>query len=412
MKRINNYFSYFLPASLFVSSLLPNFGAIDIIAPQWLALSLFGSLGLLGFALTSPNLRFGKTFRIVNSLYISFIILSCLSLIKSDNIDSSLISLSQYFTNYVVFLCFILSFNNMNKWKEFFTLLIMVSLTLELISILTPMYLDITYSEGIMARSNSYTGLAANINIASFSITTKLIFIIILLFNNRVNKIYKLFSWVLLIFSILVLVALSSRGALISLIIILLFFSIKFIFHQRNKILLLLGISFFTLFISNKLISNGRTIESRIQSISTQDHSLSSRFNYSTHALISIKENPFLGIGLGNWKLKSIEFDKYDIKGFIVPYHVHNDFLQIAAESGILASLFYIGLFIVPVLIIIKKKKIQIFINEYDEIPFVILIFIGIFFIDSMINFPIARPINQLMFNSIIAIFTIFMKDE
>lgn len=412
MKRIKNYLPYFIQALLFVSSLLPNFGAIDIIAPQWLALSFFGSLGLLWFSFASSNLRLGKAFKIVNIIYLGFIILSCLSILKSENIDSSLITLSQYFTNYIVFLCFVFSFNSITKWKDFFTLLIMVSLTVELVSILTPIYLDIIYSGGIIARSNSYTGLAANINIASFSIVSKLIFIIILLFSNITKSVYKLACWVLLIFSILVLVALSSRGALISLIIIFLFFSVKFIIHQRHKVLLLLGISIFTLFISNKLISNGRTIESRIQSINTKDHSLTSRFNYSNDALLSIKENPFLGIGIGNWKLKSIEFDKYYIRGFIVPYHVHNDFLQIAAESGILASLFYIGLFIIPILIIIKKKSILVFINEYDEIPFVILIFMGIFFIDSMINFPIARPINQLMFNSVIAIFTILMKDE
>ena len=47
-----------------------------------------------------------------------------------------------------------------------------------------------------------------------------------------------------------------------------------------------------------------------------------------------IKSNPILGVGLGNWKLKSIEYDAKDIEGYVVPYHAHSDFIQLGAELG------------------------------------------------------------------------------
>ena len=48
--------------------------------------------------------------------------------------------------------------------------------------------------------------------------------------------------------------------------------------------------------------------------------------------LTHITSNPIFGTGLGNWKLKSIDYDKNDINGYVVPYHAHSDFIQLGAE--------------------------------------------------------------------------------
>ena len=52
-----------------------------------------------------------------------------------------------------------------------------------------------------------------------------------------------------------------------------------------------------------------------------------------------MKSNPVFGVGLGNWKLKSIEYDAKDILGYVVPYHAHSDFIQLGAELGIIGFL-------------------------------------------------------------------------
>ena len=68
-----------------------------------------------------------------------------------------------------------------------------------------------------------------------------------------------------------------------------------------------------------------------------------------------ISKNPLLGLGIGNWKFKSIEYDGKNMMEYTVPFYAHNDFLQIGAEIGILGLAFYLLFIIRPFLILIKK---------------------------------------------------------
>ena len=77
-----------------------------------------------------------------------------------------------------------------------------------------------------------------------------------------------------------------------------------------------------------------------------KDGSLIQRINFYSHAVNSIFKNPFLGVGLGNWKIKSIDLNKENIIGYSIPYHVHNDYLEIGAEIGIVGLGIYIAIFI------------------------------------------------------------------
>ena len=84
---------------------------------------------------------------------------------------------------------------------------------------------------------------------------------------------------------------------------------------------------------------------------------------YYNDVLEHLVSNPFFGVGLGNWKLKSIDYDKNDINGYVVPYHAHSDFIQLGAELGIIGFLLYLGIFILViyyVIYLIKQKDIDI----------------------------------------------------
>ena len=63
-------------------------------------------------------------------------------------------------------------------------------------------------------------------------------------------------------------------------------------------------------------------------SISTNDGSVNQRLRYYEDVLTHLSSNPIFGVGLGNWKLKSIEYDANDILGYVVPYHAHSDFIR------------------------------------------------------------------------------------
>jgi len=139
---------------------------------------------------------------------------------------------------------------------------------------------------------------------------------------------------------------------------------------------------------------NPDEISSRINSIAlnTEDDSINERLGYYSDAVKTIMQYPVFGIGIGNWKIKSIEYSRNSMAGYTVPYHVHNDFLQISAEIGVVGGLLYLMIYLVPIYrIAIKLKD-----GVLDNLNLVYLLIISAIFIDSMLNFPLARPVNHI----------------
>ena len=135
------------------------------------------------------------------------------------------------------------------------------------------------------------------------------------------------------------------------------------------------------------------------------DGSVNERLNFYTTAIGSIIDNPILGIGYGNWKIKSIDLSKEIIISYRVPYFAHNDFLQITAEIGIFGGICYMFYIFFPFWVSFKKTiKHRLF-----NIDFMIFLIFLIYIIDSMLNFPVNRPINLIyLFFAII----LFYKSE
>ena len=131
----------------------------------------------------------------------------------------------------------------------------------------------------------------------------------------------------------------------------------------------------------------------------------SSRIDYYKDALNSFKEKPLTGIGIGNWKLNSIEKGKRHIEGYIVPYHSHNDFIQLLAETGILGLISYVMIFILSLYKPIRELSIL-----KKPILFSCFCFYVDLFLDANLNFPIARPIMQTKLALVLAILTKYGK--
>ena len=121
--------------------------------------------------------------------------------------------------------------------------------------------------------------------------------------------------------------------------------------------------------------------------------SINQRLSYYKASFDIIKSSPLLGIGIGNWKLVSIKYLNDKMQEYIVAGYAHNDFIQIAAEIGILGMLCYIMIFVIVTLKLLKG----IFKNTNDYfVKVTLLAMIGVFIIDSMLNFPISRPISYV----------------
>jgi len=173
---------------------------------------------------------------------------------------------------------------------------------------------------------------------------------------------------------------------------------------------LLVAIAINQSFLSSKgadVISRAATI-----SISNKDNSISQRLRYYEDVLTHMFSNPILGVGLGNWKLKSIEYDSKDINGYVVPYHAHSDFIQLGAELGIFGFLLYLGVFlwaIVYVYRLLQSSQLDLY-----EKTFILLILtsLGIYSVDANLNFPIARPQVLVVWTLIIALISSYYLKE
>ena len=67
-------------------------------------------------------------------------------------------------------------------------------------------------------------------------------------------------------------------------------------------------------------------------------------FNTNVKPLFLAKDIGIL-MGISHINMLVKKFDKESISGYTVPYHVHNDFLEVATELGLLGVFFYISIF-------------------------------------------------------------------
>ena len=74
--------------------------------------------------------------------------------------------------------------------------------------------------------------------------------------------------------------------------------------------------------------ANTNSFTDTVGKIEFNNEASNGRFDYWFDVYNHLKDNPFIGCGLGNWKIASIEYGKRHINGYTVPYHAHNDFLQ------------------------------------------------------------------------------------
>ena len=155
---------------------------------------------------------------------------------------------------------------------------------------------------------------------------------------------------------------LMSRAAIIALSLVFISIILLSVFANKKKyffanglIILSLSISIFSYNLINEKNAYNY-IGERFSNVTNPiaDGSVKERLNFYTTSVQSIIDNPILGIGLGNWKIKSIDLSKDIIRSYRVPYFVHNDFLQTAAEIGIIGGLCFVFSFFIHYLFHLK----------------------------------------------------------
>ena len=371
----------------------------DRIIPQFLFLSLLNTVSFFYL------LRNNKLLISINSaikeriikLYSLFILVCFISIFFADNFSESVITFSQYFTYLLSFIAIYTISKLIGKtFLKLFIFLSIIALFIESSSILYNAVDRVLIKGETFERDNfllrTFTG---NINIAANSIVSKIMLLYLVIYTYK-DRIITYLSYILLFISFSALYILLTRSAFLSLgvltFIIVIFNYKKIITHSIPLLaILLIGYFFVNLTFNSQ---NPDEISSRISSIAltTEDDSINERLGYYSDAVKSIIEFPLFGIGIGNWKIKSIEYAGVDVNGYTVPYHTHNDFLQISAEIGVIGGIIYLMIYLIPIYQVLIKLKNRVL----DNLNLVYLLIIASIFIDSMLNFPIARPVNHI----------------
>ena len=408
----NQIISKILISLFLITYFIPNFSAIDRIGNQWFYLSIMSFLSII-FIIKDQNLytKIKSTiFEKSSILYLIFILWTLSSIFFSYNKVEALVTFNQFFSIFISFIIIKTLLHNIPNGIDFILKLFLILLTLEVFMSLIPIIKDIENNK-LLIRSMDYKGAAANINITSFSILYKTP--ILLYFLTKEKKIYMKFIFIFLLFSIFLIISiLGTRGAYIGTIICVISYlafllktNFKILFKIKQFAILCLTL-ILVLFANVNLAQGGTDAISRASTISlnTEDGSVNSRLRYYKQGINHFIENPIIGVGIGNWKLFSIDYDKNNIDAFIVPYHAHNDFIQLLVELGLLGLIFYILFIFFSVNKLFKNSFFD------DHINFLLLGSLLIYLLDSMINFPIARPISQLFLITFICLISLYEK--
>ncbi|NHM08251.1 tetratricopeptide repeat protein [Flavobacterium sp. CYK-4] len=150
-------------------------------------------------------------------------------------------------------------------------------------------------------------------------------------------------------------------------------------------------------------------IERYIQRVSN-NKTLTSRMQLWENSIQMWQENPWLGVGAGNWQ---VEFPKYGLdhfdemsitNGWQTVQRAHNDFLTILCENGLIGLLTYLvifGIIFYQLIFLIRKS------DSSQQFKFVLIFgVIAGYFVIALFDFPLERIEHQIFLMLLFAITT------
>jgi len=403
---------------------VPNWEAVDKIAPQWLVMSTL-NLGSLFYILRNKksldNILTLSIKSKMNLTYMAFIIWAFGSILYAINPTEAIVNIARQLNVFLMFFSMSLFTYRIKNKLKFLPWVLALILLIEVYAVIDDA-IELFKNAGRI-EGGQLKGVTANRNITAFSIALKIPFILYLIYISKKTWI-KLFSLTLISLSLICISMIQSRASFIAVGLIALmycglhvviFIKSKYKTRQLYKLgniifPLIISIAFNQVFLSSKgvdVVSRASTI-----SVSTDDNSINQRLRYYEDVLTHMVSNPIFGVGLGNWKLKSIDYDSRDIKGYVVPYHAHSDFIQLGAELGVLGFLFYLGIFLWAAYYVYRLLRHSDLDIDNKVFLFVAFISLGVYSIDANLNFPIARPQVLVVWTLILALISSYYEKE
>jgi O-antigen ligase/tetratricopeptide (TPR) repeat protein len=421
-------FGIFFIILYFLIEFLPAFQGIDMIGAQWLFLTLLNIIVLI-FIFFRRNHYKEVIKNIFNSYsalaYFLLVIWALSSYFYAVNSVEVLVNGARLVDTVIVFLNIAILLSGRRENFVYSLHVITFILLYQSLSILKEFYDG--FKEGVNFDGLVYglRGNAGNKNIMAAVLAIKIPFALYTVYEGR--RAIRAIGFLSLLTAIFAIFIINARTTYLSIfgavILYIIFLFVNFFQNKKARKKLLVSILFVIIplviafvllegIVSNARETSGYTfgtygsVTDRLKSIYFEATSASGsyRITFWGHAIDYIKGHPFLGGGLGNWKLTSIPYVKEITNDLVVPYHAHNDFLEITAELGLIGGLLYISLFVLMLLYTIKIWKS----NDENKKYIVVFCLIGlsVYFFDAFLNFPAERPVTQILFAFILASIT------
>ena len=412
------FINYTAVGLLFSILFVPSLKSIDKVAEHFLAISILNIILSLGvvFFIEKKDFTLFEIFKIKEfKIFIALIIWATGSLIYTYNIPESIIELSEISSVFITatLIYFLLKKGHYSK-KELVWFPVII-LFIESAFLWSDYFVLTNYNFLKDYNVSNLKGVYMNKNIASASLAIKVPFLLYVL-NHTKNKILKTIIIIASLSTIILIVLGSARAFILALIVIIVLYLLFILIDYRAKKFSITAISIILsgLFLGNIFTQqNGNTVNNRLETIKdiNQDESASQRLRYYFHGIDQIKSNLLIGVGLGNWKLKSIDYDSKGIINYVIPYNMHNDFLELGAELGIIGMLLYLSLFV----LIAYRIWIYIFkFKDYEDRILITTIGISfvIYLIDANFNFPLTRTESQVNFIFLFVIYLLVINEK
>lgn len=394
---------------------IPDLGGADVMGAQWLYSSSL-DLIVLGYIFFNRskyaeaiNAIFTYKFTLLFSLLLIWAIGSYFYALNSVE---TLVTLARLITTYLIFINISILFYKQNIQQVFNVL----SYVIAFILLYDSIYVITTFNNNVKVNFDpsigSITGNHGNKNVMAASLLIKFPFVLWILVNNKI--LVRFLSSFILFLGTVALFLLSTRSTFVGLALIIIIFSASTLYFRAKANLkdslgrialfvLPVVLAFFT---ANLLISNASDVSeesilngavaARIQSIKLENNASSGRLHLWEGAFDYAKKHPFIGAGYGNWKLASIPYEKEFTNDLFVPYHSHNDFLEMFADLGIVGGLAFGLMFLLfPIYAITlwRNKNAK----AYYLPATISFMAVTCYAVDAFLNFPAERTAMQTM---------------
>jgi len=394
---------------------IPDLGGADVMGAQWLYSSSL-DLVVLGYIFLNKS----KYAEAINAIFTyKFTLLFSLLLIWAIgsyfyalNPVETLVTLARLITTYLIFINISILFYKQNIQQVFNVL----SYVIAFILLYDAIYVITTFNNNVKVNFDpsigSITGNHGNKNVMAASLLIKFPFVLWILVNNKI--LVRFLCAFIIFLGTIALFLLSTRSTFVGLALIIIIFSASTLYFRAKedlketlgRIALFILPVVFAFFTANLLISNASDVSeesilngavtARIQSIKLENNASSGRLHLWEGAFDYAKKHPFVGAGYGNWKLASIPYEKEFTNDLFVPYHSHNDFLEMFADLGMVGGLCFGLMFLLfPIFTItVWRNKSA---SSYHLPATISFMAVTCYAVDAFLNFPAERTAMQTM---------------